>query len=81
MTNYSEYDSTGANVVYSRTASYDNRSQVTSDQTTAVRSDGTWVWNATYDYNLYNSATGTYTGAYQGGVATHVRQTMTKNGG
>src|SRR5262249_11859863 len=52
VTSYSEYDTTSAtptNAVYSRTATYNNKSQVTDDSVTVVRTDGTWVSNTHYD--------------------------------
>jgi hypothetical protein len=80
-TSYSEYNSAGTSVVYSRAATYNNASEVTYDQVTAVRTDGTWVTSTNYDYDLETyTGSGVWTGAYQGGVVTHSRSTVTKNG-
>ena len=79
---HSEYGTDGK-VVYSKTATYDAKSQVLSDQTSTVQSDGsTMVANTTYDYKADVGA-GVYTGAYQGGQIIHSRTTNTKiaNGG
>jgi len=58
--------------VYTRTAVYNSKSQVTSDVATTIRSTGTWTASTTYDYKAESSAgSNVYTGAYQGGVVTH----------
>jgi YD repeat-containing protein len=72
---YTEYSVTYGNSTYTRTATYDADSNVIADTTTSVRSDGYYVANTTYDYNL-RTASGRYDGAYQG-VMVHSHTTAT----
>lgn len=69
----SEFDSSG-NTVYSRSATYDNDSNLLTDQVTDVRSDGTYVSDDIYTYNDLTS------GHFDGGVVTSETTATYKNG-
>jgi len=74
---HTEYGTNGK-VVYSKIDTYDAKSQVLTEQTSTVQSDGsTMVANTTYDYKA-DVGGGNYTGAYQGGNVTHSRTTNTR---
>jgi YD repeat-containing protein len=80
VTTLSEYEADGTTVAYSRAATYNTKSEVTSDTVTVKRGTDVWAYNTTYDYRLEGATAGVYDGAYQGGVVTHQRTTVTKNG-
>lgn len=82
VTGYSEYNTAGTSVVYSRDTTFNNKSQTTQDVTTSVRTDGTWVSTTNYDYKADSNADGDYvdSGDAYMGVVTHYRTTTTKNG-
>ncbi len=84
VTTYSEYDTNGTTVDYSRVATYNAISQVSTDTTTTLRTNGeTWISTTTYDYKADLNSDGDYVDAgdyYQNGVVTHSRTTTTKNG-
>jgi len=74
-TSYMEYNGSGTNT-YTRTASYDQISQVTHDDTTTVRSDGTYYASTDYSYVAQSgTASGVASGAYLGGVLVHSHTT------
>ncbi|HEX3673457.1 MAG TPA: hypothetical protein VHU87_04225, partial [Rhizomicrobium sp.] len=79
VTDYVENDASGV-YAYERSATYDNKSEVTHDVVTSVRSDGTYVSTTSYDYGAAVTSGGvtTYTGAYQGGDVTHSHTTTMK---
>jgi YD repeat-containing protein len=77
VTSHTEFGANGQ-VVYSKTDTYDAKSQVLSEQTSTVQSDGsTLVATTTFDYKA-DVGGGSYTGAYQGGNVTHSRTTNVK---
>ena len=51
VTDYQEWDVAGDNS-YRHQYTYNSKSQVTTDTTTAMKSDGIWSTVTTYDYNL-----------------------------
>ncbi|MEJ0027167.1 MAG: LysM peptidoglycan-binding domain-containing protein [Rhizomicrobium sp.] len=82
VTDQKEYNAAGTSVVYERTAVYNTRSQVTSDQVTSVRSDGTWVTSTAYSYiadSDFDGVYGDHTDRYLGQVTDEIA-TVTKNG-
>ncbi|WP_231625058.1 LysM peptidoglycan-binding domain-containing protein, partial [Novosphingobium sp. AAP93] len=94
VTDYREYGAGGyvstnpaTNVVYQRTASYNNKGLVTSDVVTSVQGVDTFVNSTTYYYNANETAAGsgqwkgvTSGGTYMGGAVTLSSTTVTKNG-
>ncbi|MEJ0027174.1 MAG: LysM peptidoglycan-binding domain-containing protein [Rhizomicrobium sp.] len=82
VTDQKEYNAAGTSVVYERTAVYNTRSQVTSDQVTSVRSDGTWVTSTAYSYiadSDFDGVYGDHSDRYLGQVTDEIA-TVTKNG-
>lgn len=78
VTSHIEKNSNGS-TAFSRTASYDNAGNVTSDSVSTLQSDGSTViaQNSTYDYG---QAVGTgFNGGYQGGAITHRATNVYKN--
>lgn len=63
-------------MAYSRAATYNSKSEASSDTVTVLRGADTWVYNTTYYYDHLGNGTGTY----QGGVVTKQVVTITKNG-
>lgn len=93
VTDYREYSAgyvstnPAANVVYQRTASYNNKGLVTSDVVTSVQGVDTFVNSTTYYYNANETTAGsgqwkgvTIGGTYMGGSVTLSSTTVTKNG-
>ena len=76
VTTYTEYQPNGTTVAYSRAATYNNKSEASSDTVTVLRGSDTWVYNTTYYYDHLGNGSGTY----QGGVVTKQVVTITKNG-
>lgn len=79
-------NSASGTLAYSRSATYNSKSQVTDDVVTSVRTDGTWVSTSTYSYNASETATNSGEwkgvasgGSYMGGVVTRVETSVTKN--
>lgn len=73
LTDYKEYDTDGHTVKYERQSTYNNKSELTQDIITEVRTDGTWVSTTSYGYNDAS-------GVYKGGVVVSQTTTTTKNG-
>ena len=72
---------------YSRSATYNAKSQLTQDVVTTLRSDGTYVATTSYYYNASETASGTGLwdgvasgGSYMGGAVTRTARLNTKNG-
>jgi YD repeat-containing protein len=76
ITSDTEYQPDGTSLAYSRTVTYNNKTDVTQDVVTSVRSDGTWV-NTT---NYYYDSVGDGSGSYLGGVVKKASTSVTKNG-
>ena len=83
-TTVAEYTWSGSTqtTVYTKTATYDNDSNVLSDSIYTLRSNGQNVTQTdTYSYDSYDYTTETFTGAYQGNQATLINTSVSVNGG
>lgn len=56
-----DYDTNGTTVLYSRSATYSNKGQVSSDSSSTLRSGVTYTANSTYDYGVIGTNAGNST--------------------
>ena len=69
VTDYKEFTGYSSTQVYERVSTFNNKSEVTEDDVTAVQGSNTWLTTTDYDYNLETSSgSGVWTGTYMGTV-------------